>query len=284
MAARPIWKGLLQISLVRIPIKVFAATESAGALAFNQLHDACQTRIQQRKWCPTCVREVLASEIVKGFEFETGRYVLLLADEFDAVRPPSTRVIELTQFAAAADLDPIAIDRSYYVAPDGPHAAEPFAVIGVAMGGWTGLGKLAIYGREYLVALRAPAYRHASPTHPGPFPLLLHTLHHDAEIRPMDVVTADMPTVDRVPVDQVRMAKQVIAACSRPLNLADFTDQYQADLQRLIDAKIAGEEIIVPPVVEAAPALNLREALEQSLQAVKKSPARASTTQRKRAS
>ncbi len=94
----------------------------------------------------------------------------------------------------------------------------------------------------------------------------------------MDIVTADMPTVDRVPPDQVRLANQLIAANVRPVNLGDFSDQYRADLQRLIDAKIAGEEIVVPPVVEAAPALNLRDALEQSLQAVTKKPA-----QRKRA-
>jgi DNA end-binding protein Ku len=281
MATRPIWKGLLQIRLVRIPIKVFPATESADALSLNQLHSPCRTRIQQRKWCPTCEHAVLSSEILKGFEFETGRYVLLLAEELEAVRPLSTRVIELTQFAAAAALDPVAVDRSYYVAPDGPHAAEPFAVIGAAMAGLVGIGKVAIYGREYLVALRPPSILGA-----GGVPLLLHTLHHEAEIRPMDDLVEEMPRLARVPPDQVRLATPLMAAATRPLNLADFTDQYREDLQRLIAAKIAGEEIVIPPpVAEAAPLVNLRDALEQSLAgARKKSPARAAASlQRKRA-
>jgi DNA end-binding protein Ku len=270
MAARPIWKGVLQLRRVRIPIRVFAATETADALSFHQLHGPCQTRIQQRRWCPTCDHVVLNAEIVKGFEFETGRYVLVLEAELEAVRPPSTRVIDLTQFAPAATLDPAVIDRSYFVLADGPHAAEPFAVIAASMSDTVGIGKLAIYGREYLVAVRRPPAFTTRALY-----LMLHSLHHADEMRLVDAVAGeDLPAVSAVPLDQVRLAKQVIAACTRPLDLADFTDQYQADLRRLIAAKIKGEEIVVPPVVDATPVLNLREALVESLRAVKKSPRR----------
>ena len=99
MAARPTWKGFLKVSLVNIPIKVFPATESGGTISFNQLHGVCQTRIQQKRWCPRCDREVPASELVKGYEFEKGRYVVLTEDDFDKVRPASTHVIDLVQFA-----------------------------------------------------------------------------------------------------------------------------------------------------------------------------------------
>ena len=99
MAARATWKGFLKISLVNIPIKVFPATESSGTISFNQLHGQCQTRIQQKRWCPLCSREVPNSEIVKGYEFEKGRYVVLDDEDFDKVRPESTRVIDLVQFA-----------------------------------------------------------------------------------------------------------------------------------------------------------------------------------------
>ena len=81
MAARPTWKGYLKISLVNIPIKVFPATDAGATLSFNQLHGECQTRIQQKRWCPTCEREVAHSDIVKGFEFEKGQYVVI--DEED---------------------------------------------------------------------------------------------------------------------------------------------------------------------------------------------------------
>ena len=135
MAARATWKGHLKISLVNIPIKVFPATESSGSISFNQLHAECQTRIQQKKWCPHHEREVPNSEIVKGFEFEKGRYVVMSDEDLERVRPESTRVIDLVQFADAASLDPMYVDRTYYLAPDGGIAADAFAVMRDGMQG-----------------------------------------------------------------------------------------------------------------------------------------------------
>src|ERR1044071_8924950 len=107
MAARATWKGYLKISLVNIPVKVFPATETSGSISFNQLHGECRTRIQQKKWCPQCNREVPNSEIVKGYEFEKGQYVIMQPEELDAIAPPSTRVIDLVQFADVDELDPL---------------------------------------------------------------------------------------------------------------------------------------------------------------------------------
>jgi len=112
MSARATWKGYLKISLVNIPIKVFPATESSGSISFNQLHAECQTRIQQKKWCPSCAREVSNTEIVKGFEFDKGRFVIMSDEDLEHVRPASTRVIDLVQFADAASLDPMYVDRA----------------------------------------------------------------------------------------------------------------------------------------------------------------------------
>jgi DNA end-binding protein Ku len=106
MAARATWKGFLKISLVNIPIKVFPATESAGSISFNQLHAECQTRIKQKRWCPHCDREVPNAEIVKGYEFEKGRYVVVTDEDLDKVRTESTRVIDLAQFTDASAVDP----------------------------------------------------------------------------------------------------------------------------------------------------------------------------------
>src|ERR1700740_3360085 len=111
MAARAPWKGYLKISLVNIPIKVFPATESAATIAFNQLHGECQTRIQQKRWCPHCEREVSNAEIVKGYEFEKGRYVVMTDEDIQKVRVESTRVINLVQFADGTAIDPIYVDR-----------------------------------------------------------------------------------------------------------------------------------------------------------------------------
>ena len=111
MAARPTWKGFLKISLVNIPVRVFPATDSAATISFNQLHAECQTRIQQKRWCPHCEREVPMSEIAKGYEFEKGRYVVMSEEDISKVRPESTRVIDLVQFTDAAAIDPIYIER-----------------------------------------------------------------------------------------------------------------------------------------------------------------------------
>src|SRR5204862_2854468 len=177
MAARATWKGYLKISLVNIPVKVFTGTETSGTISFNQLDGECQTRIQQKKWCPQCNREVPNSEIVKGYEFEKGQYVVLSEDDIDKVRPESTRVIDLVQFADESSIDPMYVDRTYYLAPDGGMAAEAFAVMRDGMAGKVGVGKLALYGREYLVAVK-----------PHGRGIVLYTLHHAAEIRGIDAV------------------------------------------------------------------------------------------------
>ncbi len=106
MAARPTWKGYLKISLVNIPVKVFPATDTSATISFNQLHVECQTRIQQKRWCPTCQKEVPNTDIVKGFEFEKGRWVVMDDEDVDKVRVDSTRVINLEKFTDDVEIDP----------------------------------------------------------------------------------------------------------------------------------------------------------------------------------
>ncbi|HEX3704382.1 MAG TPA: Ku protein [Vicinamibacterales bacterium] len=265
--ARATWKGFLKISLVNIPIKVFPATESGGSLSFNQLHGECQTRIQQKRWCPHCEREVPNAEIVKGYEFEKGRYVVLSDEDFDKVRPESTRVIDLVQFADDSSIDPMYVDRTYYLAPDGAVASDAFAVMRDGMAGKVGIGKLALYGREYLVAVK-----------PHGRGIVMYTLHHAAEIRSIDSVDELNGVAASVKPQEIQLARQVIATFEGPLNLSDYRDEYREGLQRIIDAKIAGEEVVATAVEAPARVVNLMDALKKSLDAVsagKKTPAKA---------
>jgi DNA end-binding protein Ku len=267
MPPRPTWKGFLKVSLVNIPVKVFPATESADAISFNQLHAECQTRIQQRRWCPHCEREVPNTELVKGYEFEKGRYVVMTEDDIQKVRVESTRVINLVQFADDSQIDPIYVDRAYYLAPDGPMAAEAFAVMREGMAGKAGIGKMALYGREYLVAVR--------PQKKG---LVMYTLHHDAEIRSIDQIEELNSVPSKVKPEEMKLAKQVIGTFDGDLNLKDYKDEYKEGLRKIIDAKIAGEEIVAPEVQEPARVVDLMEALKRSLDSVsheKKKPAKA---------
>jgi DNA end-binding protein Ku len=267
MAARATWKGFLKISLVNIPIKVFPATESSATLSFNQLHGECQTRIQQKRWCPHCNREVPNSEIVKGYEFEKGHYVVLTEEDFEKVRPDSTRVIDLAQFADESAIDPIYVDRAYYLAPDGPVAAQAFAVMREGMKGKVGIGKLALYGREYLVAVR--------PHRRG---IVMYTLHHAAEIRSVDQVEELNAVSETVKPEEIKLARQVIGTFEGPLDLTHYKDEYREGLQRIIDAKIAGAEVVAPTEEAPPKVVNLMEALRKSLDTVssaKKKPAKA---------
>jgi DNA end-binding protein Ku len=270
MAARATWKGFLKVSLVNIPVKVFPATESAASISFNQLHAECQTRIQQKRWCPHCEREVAHADIVKGYEFEKGRYVVVNDEDIQKVRVESTRVIDLAQFTDETEIDPIYVDRAYYLAPDGPMAASAFAVMREGMAGKAGIGKVALYGREYLVAVR--------PHKKG---LVMYTLHHDAEIRSIDEIEELNSVAAKVKPEEMKLAKQVVATFDAELNLKDYKDEYQEGLRQIIDAKIAGQEIVATDVQEPPKVVDLMEALRRSLNAVsteKKKPAKADLT------
>jgi DNA end-binding protein Ku len=283
MAARPTWKGFLKISLVNIPVRVFPATDSAATISFNQLHAECQTRIQQKRWCPKCEREVAHSELAKGYEFEKGRYVVMTEEDIAKVKPESTRVIDLVQFTDASAIDPIYVERPYYLAPDGAMAQDAFAVMREGMKGKAGIGKLAISGREYLVAVQARERG-----------LVMYTMRHAKEVRGMDQIEELDTVPSKVKPDEIKLAKQVIGNFEGHLDLTEYSDRYQEELQRIIDAKVAGEEVVATAEEAPPKVVNLMDALRQSLDRVSagkkkaakveiEKPARAVAGQKRRA-
>ena len=257
MAARATWKGYLKISLVNIPVRVFPATDAAATLSFNQLHRECRTRIQQKRWCPTCEVEVPNTDLVKGYEFEKGKYVVLDEEDIAKVRPESTRVINVVQFTDAKTIDPVYVEKPYYLAPDGQVAAEAFAVMREGMAGKAAIGKLALYGREYLVAIQ--------PRENG---LVMYTMRHAAEVRAMNAIDELKTVPAKIKPDEVKLARQVISNFETGGDLTQYKDDYQDELRKMIDAKIAGEEIVAPKEEEPPKVVNLMEALRQSLDRV----------------
>jgi len=260
MPARPTWKGYLKISLVNIPIKVFPATDAGATLSFNQLHGECQTRIQQKRWCPTCEREVPNTDIVKGFEFEKGRYVIVDEEDIEKVRVESTRVISLEKFTDDTAIDPIYLERPYYLAPDGPVAREAFAVIREGMKGKAGIGKVALYGREYLVKVQ--------PREQG---LVMYTLRHANEIRSMDAIDELTGMPEKVKPEEVKLAKQVMGTFEGDVDLQEYRDDYQVGLREIIDAKIEGREIVAQEIEAPPKVVNLMDALRKSLDTISSS-------------
>lgn len=273
MPARPLWKGYLRMSLVTIPVRVYPATNPAATIHFNQLHRKCQTRIQYKKWCPHCKREVTNDEIVKGYEFERGRYVALEDEDIDKVRPESTKVIHLRQFATAAAVDPMLLEQPYYLAPDGKVAAESFAVMREALRGQAAIGTVAFHGREHLVAIE-----------PRDTALVMFMLRHEDELRRIDAIPELETVPTRVKSDEVALAKKVMGGFESGIDFSRYHDTYEEALRKMIDAKIEGEEIIATPEAPQPKVVNLMDALRKSLEEVstsKKRPARADARRRR---
>ena len=275
MPARATWKGYLKISLVTIPIKVFPATDAGATLSFNQLHAECRTRIQQKRWCPTCQKEVANTDLVKGYEFEKGNYVVVDDEDIDKVRVESTRVINLEKFTDDTSIDPIYLERPYYLAPDGPVAAQAFAVVREGMQGKAGIGKVALYGREYLVKVQ--------PRERG---LIMYTLRHAGEIRSMDAIDELSHVPEKLKPEEVKLARQVMSTFEGDVDLKEYPDEYQQGLRQIIDAKIAGEEVVATEEQAPPKVVNLMDALRRSLDTIsasKKKPERTEAQPRKRA-
>ena len=205
--------------------------------------------------------------MVKGYEFERRRYVVVTDEDLQKVRVETTRVIDLTQFTDAAAIDPIYVESAYYLAPDGPLATEAFATIREGMAEKAGIGKVALYGREYLVAIK--------PQKKG---LVMYTLHHDAEIRSIDQVDELKSLPAAVKPEAMKLARQVVNTFDAELNLKAYKDDYTDALRDIIESKIAGQEVVTPEVASPVPVVDLMEALRKSLGAVtdaKKKPAKA---------
>src|SRR5438552_16696256 len=186
-------------------------------------------------------------------------------EDIEKVRVESTRVINLEKFTEDTAIDPIYLERPYYLAPDGPVAKEAFAVIREGMKGKAGIGKVALYGREYLVKVQ--------PREKG---LVMYTLRHANEIRSMEAIDelADMPAT--VKPDEVKLARQVMGTFEGDVDFESYRDDYQVGLREIIDAKIEGREIVTQEVEAPPKVVNLMDALRKSLDTIsanKKKPA-----------
>jgi DNA end-binding protein Ku len=251
---RPTWRGTIKLSLVAIPVRVFPATNAASDVHFRQLHRKCHTPIQLKKWCPHCNEEVAADDIVKGYEVSKGRYSLVEQQEVAKLRPESTKVIDVSHIVDASTVDPVYIERSYVLAPDSAAAGSPFAVFREALADKAGVGRLALHGREYLVAVL-----------PKDTALMLYTLRTKGEVRDVSHVDGLEFAQVKTKPDEVRLARQVLASLETADDLSDFTDHYQEALRAMLERKTAMETVDVEETGTPKKVVNLMDALRQSL-------------------
>jgi DNA end-binding protein Ku len=253
---RSIWNGLITFGMVSIPVKLFVATESKD-VSFNQLHATCHSRLKQVRWCPVCEREVAWDEIVRGYEYAKDQYVMLTDEDFEKLPLPSQRVIELSAFVEAHEIDPVYYEKSYYLEPD-EAGVKPFTLLMRALKdkGLTAIAKIAIRNKERLCALR-----------PFDGTLVLETLYYPDELRVRKGV--ELPAIE-VSERELHMAYQLIDLLAEPFDPGKYHDEYRAALMAIIEAKIQGQEVVAPPPPAEAKVTDLMAALQASVEAALK--------------
>ena len=262
MAGRASWKGYLKLSLVSCPVKLFPATSaSAGKISFNLLHKDTLNRVQQKYHDPE-LGEIDRADLVKGYQFEKDKYVVVTAEELDEIEIESSKTIDIDGFVDAEDIDTIYQDSTYYLAPDGPIAEETFAVILDAMreAGKVAVARIVLSGRERLVTI--------DPIEDG---FRLTTLRSAKEIREASSAL-DKLNAKYAP-DMLAMAKQIIAGKQMEFHPEAFEDRYEEALLTLVKSKIAGGQPVITKAPERGNVVNLMDALRRSIEEERRPPA-----------
>ncbi len=261
MAARPYWQGQIRLALVSIPVQIFTATKSGSSVTFRQIHEPSGKPIKYEKVVPG-IGPVDTDEILKGFEYERGSYVLLENDELDAVRLESKKTLELTQFVDAHEIDVLYYEKPYYVVPADDLAEEAFVVLREALRRTkkVALGQLAMRGREYVVSIK--------PCGRG---LIMETLRYADEVNKAASYFRDIP--DTKPDEELlELAETLIAKKSSPFAADKFHDHYVEALKELVARKLKLKGGKVTPEEEEAPkkggsnVIDLMAALKKSIE------------------
>jgi DNA end-binding protein Ku len=263
---RPYWTGFLKLSLVTIGVRLYTATTERDRVRFHMIHEPTGERVKQQLVVPG-VGPVERDEIVKGYEYEKGRYVTVDPDDVKRLRLETTDTIDIVEFAE--DIDPIYFDSPYYLVPDGSVAEEGYRVIREALreSGKIAVGRVVINGQERIVAIR--------PLGTG---LLGNALRYADEIRKPDDFFRSI-AADAVDEDQLAIMQQIIARKTKPFDPSEFVDRYQTALRELIDEKLEGKMPAPEPERRPAQVINLMDALKRSL-AEEEKPAPATSSRR----
>lgn len=259
MAARPIWKGQIRLSLVSIPVELFSATKTSEKIAFRQIHEPSGKPIHYQK-VVAGIGPVDVDDIVKGFEYEKGHYVLLNDEDLEKVKIETRKTFDLVQFVGACDIEPIYFDSPYLVVPADELAEDAYRVVRDALKKTQkiGLGQLSMRGKEYLAALK--------PCGKG---MTLETLHYAEEIRKADPYFQEISAA-KAEDDLVSVAEELIERKTGPFDPSAFKNHYTAALRELINERLKGKAPKVEPEEEERPkgdnVIDLMAALKRSLE------------------
>ena len=260
--ASTIRKGHITFGLIPLPVKMMAAARPE-TISFNQLHKHDNSRVKQVLFCIAEDKPVPRSELVKGFEYEKDRYVVIDDEDIKRIQPKTAKVMEIVEFVKEDELDSVYLEASFYLHPD-EAGEKAYALLFKAMRetGHVGIAKICMHNREHTVVLR-----------PGKHGMVLHTMYYQDEVRSLDEFRTDLGALKDKELD---MAKHLVEALSAPFEPEKYTDTYRETLRQMIDAKVNGKEVVAAPQSqEMAPVIDIMAALKSSLAALKKPPSAA---------
>ena len=256
---RSSWKGYLKLSLVSVPVKGYTAHKSAGEVRLNQLHEACHSRIKYKKTCPIH-GEVPNDEIVSGYEYSDGQYMVIEPEEIDKLRTEvEKRAVNIDAVVRADSIDPVYFtDKTYYLLPDGAIGQKPYALIQQCLADdeLQAIGRVTLFGREELVAVR-----------PAENLLAMTALKYEAEVTHAESLDEEIetPNLDR---EELNLTKTLLKSFQKKkFSIAGYKDPYIERLRRLVEAKVEGKELVTPPETEEPQVINLMDALKRSVAA-----------------
>ena len=258
--ASTVWKGHLTFGLVSLPVKLYSAARSE-TVSFNQLHKSDNSRIKNVVYCQAEDKPVPRAELVKGYEYEKDKYVVVDEEEIKKVAPRTAKTMEILEFVKASEVDAVFFESSYYVAPDDA-GEKPYALLFEALrrSEYLALAKIAMHNREHIVLLR-----------PGKHGILMHTMYYTDEIRQVEEFRTDISLVKE---KELELAMNLIENLIGAFEPEKYKDTYRENLRALITAKVEGKETVEPPApTHLAPVIDILEALKMSIAEAKK-PAR----------
>jgi DNA end-binding protein Ku len=254
---RAIWKGHIRFSLVTIPIRIYNAVDTEETIRFNQLHKEDNGPVGYEKKCKKCGKTLTNEEIVKGYQTEPEQYVIVTPEDFEKIKLKSTKVIEIEGFIDANEVHPTLYESPYFAGPDGPVAAKTYTLLAQALKASrkVGIGKVVLRDREDAVMI--------APLDGG---IMLYKLRNSHELRKMESV----PQIEKKDVnkDELKLSISLVESMAAKLEDLDLTDRYRDALREMVEAKIAGKEV-VSVVEEEKPVVDIMTALKQSIERTK---------------
>lgn len=254
------FKGTISFGLVSIPIKMFAATEDKD-IRFRSIHKKCHTPIKYKKVCPLCDEEVRPDDIVKGFEYEPGKFVIVSNEDIESAKAEvQARSIEIVDFVALSEIDPIYFDKTYYLAPQPEMGDKAYSLLREAMNnaGRIAVARVTMRDKQTLCVLRV--YGEA---------LVMETIFYPDEIRPVSEVPS-LPHEVKVDPKEMDIAEKLIGNLTTVFDPSKYTDEYREALRKVIDAKIKGKQVVTQPNAPETNVIDLMEALKKSVEQTEK--------------